>query len=71
MVTECALCAAPERRAATDRCHACDRDVCERHLRVLYGVCKECATDEGLARVNREPERARPRDVLGIKWVED
>lgn len=67
----CSLCPPDATRVASARCIACDRAVCESHVRTLYGVCRECATDEGLERMNRAPERPHPRDALGIKWIEE
>lgn len=67
----CALCPQEDARAATLTCHACDARVCASHVRPLYGLCKKCATDEGLERMNRVPEPPHPRENLGIKWIDE
>lgn len=62
----CALCG---ERPAAERCVHCERAVCADEYWVMFGLCRECLTEDEMRRAHEE--RRRPRPDLGIKWIED
>lgn len=61
---DAATCHADERDAKY-HCKQCGRGACAQHFWVMFGLCRECATQDRVGAIHREK---RPEDR---NWLED
>lgn len=50
-------------------CVSCERRACSDHFWVMFALCRDCATEEEIQRLQGRRDDAYWSDVLDIKWV--